>query len=145
MLSVISKAGFGKELNPAEPEQYDSSKYSMSFSKAMETVSSNLLLWAAIPWAFNLPFGRLRQIKSGFADFESYVKDLIANKREKQQRTRDQLSEKDQETDLLSLLCSTQDPDSKITLTNDEIFSDAFIFLLAGTSHPPLEHAKRVR
>jgi cytochrome P450 len=103
-----------------------------------------------MPWAFKIPFGRPKRIGQGFVDFKKYVTAIINEKRQQQQLARQnkqQLQKADsetspegaeartgesKETDLLALLCSAQDSDSKITLTDNEIFSDAFIFLLAG-------------
>lgn len=132
MLSIIAKAGFGRDINPAQPEEFDASKYTTSFSEAMEIVCDNMILWAGMPWIFNIPIGSLRRIRNGFKDFEGYVKVMIANKRE-EQKNQEKKIDQAKEIDLLTLLCSEQDPQSTNLLTNDEIFSDAFVFLLAGT------------
>jgi cytochrome P450 len=101
-----------------------------------------------MPWAFKIPFGRPKRIGQGFVDFKKYVTTIINEKRHQQQLARqnkqqqadsetspegaEAITGESRETDLLALLCSAQDSDSKITLTDNEIFSDAFIFLLAG-------------
>lgn len=150
MLYVIAGAGFGQELGfDKSDEDYDKSKFSISFTEAMSVVSKYLLLWIAFRPVFKLPFPALRKIQQGFVDFEAHVKDMIANRSaeltaasaaekeeekevEKESEADAEIDPASQRSDLLSLLLKSRAEDARHNLTDEEIFSDSFIFLLAG-------------
>lgn len=138
MLYVIAGAGFGQmHLGFNKKEVSKSSKFSIPFDDCMGFVSKYLPLWAIFRPFFNLPIPSLRKIDRGFVEFEGHIKEIIST-RGQGSRERE---EKKTGDDLLSLLLKSRTEDSRISLTDEEVFSDCFIFLLAG--HETTAHSSQ--
>jgi len=80
-LSVISEAGFGKDINPFQSTSVQSGTSGrMPFKEALVTVSENLVIKLMLPdliLRFS-PIPNHRHISKAFRDFTSYMNDIIA-------------------------------------------------------------------
>jgi cytochrome P450 len=144
-LSVIGEAGFGMDLG--DPVTADNSKlgesraaeerqlldgHKLTVQDALQKVCKNLTLKLILPrFALHLPFERMQEIRICFDEFQRYMKDLIAEKRKLQEAkakdTTEEVKNVKKKADLLTILT-----EHATGMTNDEIFGDIFIFLVAG-------------
>lgn len=128
-LYVISIAGFGKRaLWQADGNLPPGHK--LSFQDALHILGTDLWIKAATPtllmnWA---PTTRIANVKLAFDEVKQYMLELIQERRNSEKR--------DERYDLFSSLLDAndlnEDGNGNVTLTNDELLGNIFIFMLAG-------------
>ncbi|KAJ3292473.1 hypothetical protein HK104_005281 [Borealophlyctis nickersoniae] len=128
-LLVISSAGFGRYLKWEEDSNgvKTTGGHRMTFLKSLEVSVNNISLYMVTPkWVLNYaPIPMLRETKTGFEEFKSYLLEYIRTASEdKTARAKDNL--------LSSLVSSRSDPDVKGTLSESEVLGNVWIFMFAG-------------
>ncbi|KAI9438742.1 cytochrome P450 [Lactarius indigo] len=100
--------------------------HQMTFKDALHIVSTKLFLKMVAPdWAMNLT-ERTRRINLAFSELEQYMAEMVHARRSSET--------KEERHDLFSVLldATSDDPDGSLTITEQELFGNMFIFLLAG-------------
>ncbi|KAF9528987.1 cytochrome P450 [Crepidotus variabilis] len=123
-LFVIAAAGFGKSLTWSE-EDLAPLGHKMSFKQSLHVVTTRFFIKLMAPtWLLNSGLTQtLRSTRDGFDELHRYMKELV------QERER---SEKLERHDLLSILKEASLDDEGGSLTEEELISNIFIFLVAG-------------
>ncbi|ORY52415.1 cytochrome P450, partial [Rhizoclosmatium globosum] len=126
-LSVISSAGFGKDLPWGEDETELIGTHKMTFKTAFETFVSNFGLYLVLPsFAFSLPFQALRKARVARKEFGDYLDEIIND-------ASTSPSDSGYHNLLQALVkASSMDNDKSGSLSKDELKGNAFIFILAG-------------
>jgi cytochrome P450 family 3 subfamily A len=117
-LDVIGKVAFGYDLGIFEKRLLDTSRHSMSFLDALKLTMSWGFIVQSLPTSIQSMF---KETKTAVKEVERYMRELVDTRMENLE------SEKH---DLLSLLVSSNQ--ERGGLTDRELMSDVFIFLLAG-------------
>ncbi|GAA5922143.1 condensin subunit SMC2 [Sporobolomyces koalae] len=133
-LLIIGRAGFGVEFGWPFSKNVDESPSQTTFFDASFSILRDWVPLVYVPSICFRPFPftpRLKRIGAGHKVFERELKEVVANK------VRDVRSQKkngnDDGQDILSLLCRANvSEDAKNTLSEQELFSNAFVFLIAG-------------
>eukprot|EP01100_Stratorugosa_tubuloviscum_P010625 TRINITY_DN4583_c0_g1_i1.p1 TRINITY_DN4583_c0_g1~~TRINITY_DN4583_c0_g1_i1.p1 ORF type:complete len:527 (+),score=205.57 TRINITY_DN4583_c0_g1_i1:61-1641(+) len=132
-LGIISESGFGQKLDLFSDNTKNISintKEVLPFQQAMQIICENLLWIVGLPKFIFTIFGftqRVKTIKKGFTDFDYHLKNIIDTRRK-------ELEQNIKKSDLLSLLMESKDSSSgeTISLTNEEVYANSWIFLFAG-------------
>jgi len=121
-LFIIGAAGFGRKVSWKD-DAIIPSGHQMAFKEALHIVSTDFLMKLIIPdWAFGFT-QRLRDASLAFDELQRYMSEMI----------KDRLAATKMERhDLFSSLLDANNDDSGIKLTESELISNIFIFLLAG-------------
>eukprot|EP01027_Heterolobosea_sp_BB2_P010572 GEZU01015503.1.p1 GENE.GEZU01015503.1~~GEZU01015503.1.p1 ORF type:complete len:527 (-),score=124.49 GEZU01015503.1:55-1635(-) len=134
-LAVIAEAGFGKKFE--DDASASSARGKLSFKDSLTVVSTKLTIRMALPsFLFKTRlFPKLHQIGKAFDSFEEYMNEIIRSR----PTTSATAANKDADTtdanrcrDILSLLLNASAESGNGSLSNQEILSDVFMFLLAG-------------
>jgi len=124
-LFVIGVAGFGKNVSWKEDGAIIPPGHTMTFKDALQVTTNDFILKLAVPgWALGLT-PRLRKVKFGFEELYAYMGEMI--------RERQAVVDKVERHDLFSSLLKANDYDLDVeTLTENEIISNIYVFLVAG-------------
>jgi len=138
-MDIIGKSNFGVDLNVfhesdpnAKHTLFDKSKYKRSFYDALELTNTlGIAIWNFVP-VFMRPLWIFKSGLEAVSEVQEYILDIVSQRRENGIEGR---------SDLVSLLLESNES-GETKLTNQEIVSDAFIFLFAGheTSATNLGH-----
>lgn len=148
-LHVISRAGFGVELSwPHEQKEAPIPEgHTMSYKDALETLLSNILWMIILPrWILRYsPLQAHKKTYQAFVEWGQYMRELYQNKRSEVAG-----GESTEGMDLMGALvkgagmnqdnlnadgsstADKADSSKKQLLTDEEIFGNAFVFILAG-------------
>ncbi|KAG8773179.1 hypothetical protein FRC15_002220 [Serendipita sp. 397] len=120
-LMIICSAGFGMRVPWIDTEPPPG--HNMTFKRAMEVISSDILLKVIVPRMFMNWSKRTAIVESGFNELQQYIREMI----------RDRASSYRDYSDLFSNLISANDNDSEgLSLLDEELMGNIFIFLIAG-------------
>ncbi|KAF8801152.1 cytochrome P450 [Phlegmacium glaucopus] len=99
--------------------------HTMSYKEALLVTTNDFIIKLLVPgWALGLT-ARLQKVKLGFEEVQMYISEMI--------RERELAVEKSERNDLLSNFLEANDHDAGlVALTDSEIISNIYIFLLAG-------------
>lgn len=124
-LFVIGAAGFGRSVSWKEDGSIIPPGHKMTFKDALHVITNDFILKLMVPgWALGLT-PRLRKVKLGFEELHTYMVEMI--------RERQAVGEKTERHDLFSSLLEANDHDLDLeTLSENEIISNIYIFLVAG-------------
>ncbi|KAF8801162.1 cytochrome P450 [Phlegmacium glaucopus] len=124
-LFVIGAAGFGRSISWKGEDTIIPPGRTMSYKEALLVATTDFIIKLLVPgWALGLT-ARLRKVKLGFEELQMYISEMI--------RERELAVEKSERNDLLSNLLEANDHDAGlVALTESEIISNIYIFLLAG-------------
>ncbi|KAK2463189.1 hypothetical protein APHAL10511_004844 [Amanita phalloides] len=120
-ISVIGAAGFGRKISWRE-DSLVRHGHKMMFKDALRTLALGVIAKVAIPSIVMNLFPSLRTINLAFDELRAYMGEMIQSRL---------TSEKPERDDLFTNLLEANDMDDGV-LTNDELFGNVFIFLLAG-------------
>jgi len=123
-LFVIGVAGFGRSVSWKEDTVIPPG-HTMSYKDALHIVSKDFFVKVVFPgWAMDLT-PSLRKVKSGFEELHTYMAQMIQD--------RQSAVNKVERHDLFTKLLEANDDDlDQISLTEDELIANVYIFLLAG-------------
>ncbi|ORY52416.1 cytochrome P450 [Rhizoclosmatium globosum] len=125
-LSVISSAGFGKDLSWGEEGSELLGNHKMTFKTALETVVSNFILYLVLPsFCFNLPFQTLRKARIARKEFGDYLDEII-------NEAASSLADSSHNLLQALVMASLMDNEKSGSLSKDELKGNAFIFIVAG-------------
>ncbi|TFK37251.1 cytochrome P450 [Crucibulum laeve] len=128
-LSVLAVAGFGSPIDFIEEKDEAPLRpgHDMSFKQALHIVAKDIWIKLVLPeWAYGL-YPRFRRMRKAFAEVELYMREMIYERRT--------LGKTEDRFDLFGLLLDGNDNpgvDENVTLTDDELLGNLFIFLLGG-------------
>ncbi|GAA6010361.1 hypothetical protein JCM10207_005192 [Rhodosporidiobolus poonsookiae] len=129
-LLVIGETGFGVNFPwPASPSPIHELTRASSLVEVTQAVHEGVLPVAILPpWAMNLPFKPLQRTKFAFEQFEARLRGLIEMRRREIER-----GEADDTHDLLTALVrANMREEGKNKLSDQDLLSNVYIFLLAG-------------
>ncbi|ORY24801.1 cytochrome P450 [Rhizoclosmatium globosum] len=124
-LSVISSAGFGKDLPWGDDDDsLLTGNHTMSFKTAMQTVVSSLTLYLALPSiVFSLPLKPLLKARVARKEFSDYLDEMIDEAKHESNS---------ESHNLLQALVKASLSTEKDGLSHEELRGNAFIFIFAG-------------
>ncbi|KAH8991730.1 cytochrome P450 [Lactarius akahatsu] len=124
-LFVVGVAGFGRRVTWTSDLTVPPG-HQMTFKDALHIVSTKLFLKMVAPdWVMNLT-ERTKRINLAFSELEQYMAEMVHARRSAET--------KEERHDLFSVLldATSDDPNGSLTITEQELFGNMFIFLLAG-------------
>ena len=129
-LCVIGVAGFGKDMRQVWKEKKNPQSGENSFSQVVSDVANKLNIYVGIPhWITeNIPIEFLSKMHKNYRIFFQSLDEMISG-----------FEPNNKKKDLLSLLIQANQ-EEKI-LSDSELKSNSFIFLLAGRKFPPFKLA----
>ncbi|KZV81717.1 cytochrome P450 [Exidia glandulosa HHB12029] len=123
-LLVLAAASFGRRVSWTDSSGTPPG-HSMSFGEAVEVVAHNMAVKVAIPDPLLVLTPHWRRVRRAFAELTQYIQEMISQR---------QVGDKVVRHDLLSgLLDASTDPaDPLLSLSQEELLGNVFIFLMAG-------------
>ncbi|KAH9057198.1 family 614/534 cytochrome P450 [Lactarius vividus] len=124
-LFVVGVAGFGRRVTWTSDLTVPPG-HQMTFKDALHIVSTKLFLKMVAPdWVMNLT-ERTKNISLAFSELEQYMTEMVY--------TRRSAETKEERHDLFSVLldATSDETNDSLTITEQELFGNMFIFLLAG-------------
>ena len=133
-LLIIFAAGFGVDVPWPEDARAPVAPHTLTFLDASEQQFAALVPKGLLPkWFWKLPLAKLHAVDTAYAEFESYISEMIADRRALEAQGVEQ-------HDLFSGLIRASDAeDGDSQLTERELLANIHTFLLAG--HETTAHA----
>ncbi|KAL5512726.1 hypothetical protein ACEPAG_2992 [Sanghuangporus baumii] len=135
-LFLIAIVGFGIPMSWSEPRRDEDGR--LSIQSMIFEVASSILERSQLPkWSYSLGWKKLHQIDEAYKTFEAFMHERIAEREEQLKKTRSIEGANDEDIaesikDVFGRLVNARLSDGKLSLSDEEIIGNCFIFTFAG-------------
>ncbi|PAV18979.1 cytochrome P450 [Pyrrhoderma noxium] len=135
-LFLVSTVGFGIPMSWSTPPLDENGE--RSIQSIVFDISANILLRGSLPsWAYKLGIKKLNDIDAAYNAFEKYLIELIAQREIELKKVLDSEGHNssiisNNIKDILGRLVNSRLAEGKLSLTDEEIMGNCFIFAFAG-------------
>ncbi|KAI5120962.1 hypothetical protein M0805_006635 [Coniferiporia weirii] len=135
-LFLISIVGFGLPMSWSEPPRDKNGK--LSVQNMIFQVASNIMERGVIPrWAYHLGIKKLSEIDEAYVRFEGFMQERISEREAELKKTRAMEDASESSAgggikDIFGLLVNARLSEGKLSLSDEEIIGNCFIFTFAG-------------
>ncbi|KAI5115166.1 hypothetical protein M0805_003202, partial [Coniferiporia weirii] len=135
-LFLISIVGFGLPMSWSEPPRDENGK--LSVQNMIFQVASNIMERGVIPrWAYHLGIKKLSEIDEAYVRFEGFMQERISEREAELKKVRAMEGVSESSVgggikDIFGLLVNARLSDGKLSLSDEEIIGNCFIFTFAG-------------